>query len=369
MIKYLVLVTISLICRVDYVSAARPNPEDRLQNQLIAEKQKLIEADRNQRAVLSNLYDINRKIKRLVREKSDLEYEQMSLVNSNKELAQRIIEIEQKLIEQKDLLRSRIYAIHKMGGSGVLGFLMSSKGSAHLERNLKIMGLIAKQDIELIQDYHQNVKDLQIQKTRLQNRIDKLRKTENKIKSREQRLLTENDQKSKILDAIKIKTQKTLKSLDQIRKTKMAQIDVSESGILDNLFLPSFFEKKGHLPWPITGEVVQNFGMTKLESTNLNYANKGIVIQSNSSSSVKSIFEGKISYINDIEGLGKTVIIDHGDHYYSVYSMLKDVQVSEGQSISQGQIFAITQNDQLYFEVRHFSQPYDPRSWMKGTPL
>lgn len=360
---------ILLVCFAQVSLAARPNIEDRLQDQIIKEKEKLIQADRDQRKVLSNLYDINRKIKRLVREKSDLEYEQMNLVNSNRELAQKIVEIEAKIKQQKDLLRSRIYAIHKMGGAGAIQLLMSSNGSADLERNLKIIGLIAKQDLDLIQDYVSNVKSLQIQKQRLQNRIDRLNKNEKKIRNREQILLTENDQKNRILDAIKQKTQKTLKSLDQIRQIKISETDISETGILDGLFMPSFFERKGQLPWPMPGQIVRGFGLSKLESSQLTFANKGVVIRSSVLSPVKAVFDGKVSYLNEIEGIGTTIIIDHGDHYYSVYSKLSDVSVSDGQQVSQGQTLAKTQTDELYFEVRHFSQPYDPQVWMKGTPL
>ncbi|MGE0633330.1 MAG: murein hydrolase activator EnvC, partial [Pseudobdellovibrionaceae bacterium] len=69
------------------------------------------------------------------------------------------------------------------------------------------------------------------------------------------------------------------------------------------------------------------------------------------------------------DGFGTTVILDHGDHYYSIYSGLSKVKVEIGDEIETRQVIAEagwvpeTGMPGLYFEVRHFSEATDPSSW------
>ena len=83
-------------------------------------------------------------------------------------------------------------------------------------------------------------------------------------------------------------------------------------------------------------------------------------------SKVKSVFAGTVAFVGSLAGYGKTLVIDHGDHYYTVYSHTDSISVGEGDEVAQNQIIA-SSGEGLYFEVRHFSEPYDPSSWIKGT--
>ncbi len=85
---------------------------------------------------------------------------------------------------------------------------------------------------------------------------------------------------------------------------------------------------------------------------------------------MKAIFSGTVAFADEVPGFGTTVIIDHGDHYYSVYSHNKKLFVKPGESIKEQQVIghsgrsAINLADGLYFEIRHFSEPLDPQSWL-----
>ncbi len=74
-----------------------------------------------------------------------------------------------------------------------------------------------------------------------------------------------------------------------------------------------------------------------------------------------------------MNGFGRTLIIDHGDHYYSVYSNIEGIDVGLGDEVEQNQVVAKSGLDParsiegIYFEIRHFSEPADPSLWMKGS--
>jgi septal ring factor EnvC (AmiA/AmiB activator) len=116
----------------------------------------------------------------------------------------------------------------------------------------------------------------------------------------------------------------------------------------------------------------QKFGLVKSDDQAYTLSNKGVYISAAQGSPVKSVFSGKISYVGDLPGFGTTLIVDHGDHYYSVYSHMKEVAVNVGDEVEQSQVIAqigtppVDKTPGLYFEIRHFSEPYDPQQWMKG---
>ncbi len=64
-------------------------------------------------------------------------------------------------------------------------------------------------------------------------------------------------------------------------------------------------------------------------------------------------------------------IIDHGDHFYTVYAHLQEIFRKKGDAVDTGEVIA-TLGDTgslkgvcLHFELRHHGQPVDPVEWLK----
>ncbi len=348
-----------------------------LAEQLEQAKKEIVEKEVRQRKVMSSLYEINRKIKKIVTEEFNLGQQRMAYENSARDLAIKILDLEERLKEQKARLRERISAIYKLGGQGLARLIFSSSSSAELEKNLKILGIIAKHDLDVIKDYAATMKELEGKKIKFTQRLAKIKRLSGAIKNQEQRLAAENTSKSKILENIRQSKQFSVERLHGLRSKSSLLTSQDDSGVLDLLFRPSFFEKKKLLPAPVSGPVVRNFGVIHDEEHNLNWSQKGILFSVPVNTPVKTVFSGTVAYAGEVPGYGKTVIIDHGDHYYSVYGNNHDVTVSVNQEVKQNQVISHsgrTQDyeseaatDGLYFEIRHFSEPYDPKSWLKGT--
>ena len=106
--------------------------------------------------------------------------------------------------------------------------------------------------------------------------------------------------------------------------------------------------------WPLKGKVISVFG-----STYENRLNKGINIQPNASSDVSASRSGKIVFCADnFEGYGKTIIIDHGDGFFTVYARNAQVFVKAGENVTRGVIIAKAgsygkdKNTYLHFQIR-----------------
>lgn len=350
---------------------ASPTDMNSLTKDFEATKQKLEEADVKQRQVLSALYQINKKVKKIVTEKGSLSQQRSYLEVSINNLTQKVSELEERTKSQRTLLAERLKAIYKLGGPSLARFLFNSTSSSSLERNLKILGWVAGRDVEVIRNHSRDLKDLESKKKSLAQRLEKLKSLEQKIVQQENLLRSEQAIKNKLLDGIRKNRMFALNKIQGLRE-KSLHFNIDDAGVFDLLFKASFSDQKGHLPVPLQGVVTRKFGLMKGQDQPYTFNNKGIYISAAKGSPVKSIFEGRVSFVGSVPGFGQTLIVDHGDHYYSVYSHTEEVKVQTGDEVTQAQVLAqvgapqYEGNPGLYFEIRHFSEPYDPQQWMKG---
>lgn len=340
-------------------------------------KKSLLKDELKQRQVMGSLYSINRSMKKIVSEKATLDQEKLLVEAQTKDLAAKLLELDSKVKSQKSMLRFRLSAIYKLGGQGLARILLTSQNSSQLERNLKILGGVAKKDLELIKDFTVSSKDLDKKRRRFANRLKHLKNLEAKISSKEKTLLAENKSKAGIIDNLRKSKQAALTKMKTLR-TKTAKVQSNtqeENEMLDLLLRPAFFEKKGQLPQPVAGRIVKGFGLIRDKSHDVVLSHKGVFIDAPQGAAVKAVSEGRVAFAGFVDGYGRTVIVDHGDHYYSVYAHANDLKVQEGQEIAQNQTLATAGNGNsefdngIYFEIRHFSEPTDPRQWMKGSLL
>ncbi|UOF00554.1 murein hydrolase activator EnvC family protein [Bdellovibrio reynosensis] len=351
--------------------AAKPADVDSLSQDFAATKKKLEAAEVKQRQVLSALFQINKKIKKIVREKGELSQQRAFLEMNVRNLSQKVEDLDSRSKSQRTLLAERLRAIYKLGGPSMARFLFSSNNSSSLERNLKILGIVASRDLDLIKNYSRDLKDLQVKRNALASRLENLKNIEVKILAQEKDLIKEQELKGTVLDSIRKSKYFAQNKMNGIRE-KSLHLNIEDAGVFDLLYKASFADQKGNLPLPIYGVVTKKFGLIKGEDHPYSLSHKGIYISAAKGTPVKSIFEGQVSFVGEVPGFGTTLIVDHGDHYYTVYSHAQDVQVAVGEEIKESQVLAQVgeapqeSNPGLYFEIRHFSEPYDPQQWMKG---
>lgn len=107
-------------------------------------------------------------------------------------------------------------------------------------------------------------------------------------------------------------------------------LDTKESSLLAN----NFVMNRGKLPWPVEkGTITVNYGKNAHPTLpNVYTQNNGIDISTPKNAVVRSIFDGEVTSVINIQGAGKVVIIKHGN-YRSVYSNLQDVYVTKGAKV------------------------------------
>ncbi len=103
--------------------------------------------------------------------------------------------------------------------------------------------------------------------------------------------------------------------------------------------------------WPVKGKVVHYF-----REPMGNAFNNGIKILAQQGDAVKASRSGKVVLADYLSGYGQTIILDHGDGYYSVYANNDQLLVKLGDAVNQGTDIAYFDKDQdstyLHFEIR-----------------
>ena len=344
---------------------------EKLAKDLERQKINLAKTELKQRRVLSALYELNKKIKRLVTDRGQLAEQKEVLEFSVTQLEEQIQKLQAQSQQQKSFLAIRLKAIYKLGGDSIAKYLLESKSSTHLERNLKILGIVASRDLDLLKNYKQDLTSLKSKKMQLAQRLAKLETLQSEIQEKEIRLVAEQKTKGKLLEGLR-KSRLFAEEKIQALREKSLSFNIDDSGLFDTLYKSSFADFQGALPMPLDGPVTQKYGLIKGINHPYTLSHKGIFISGDVGSPVRSVFDGKIAWVGELPGFGKTLIVDHGDHYYSVYSHMQNIEVQTGDKIRQEQRIASVgpayteANAGLYFEIRHFSEPYDPQKWMKG---
>lgn len=135
--------------------------------------------------------------------------------------------------------------------------------------------------------------------------------------------------------------------------------------------LSSNFEKnKGKLPWPTSqGIIIKKFGQQNHPLLkNIKIENDGIDIQVDPGSTIRSVFDGTVVKAIYVGEFNMVVVVNHGS-YFTVYSNLKEVYVSENQKISrQDPIGVVGENREgvpvLHFELWRNMKPQNPAGWI-----
>lgn len=145
----------------------------------------------------------------------------------------------------------------------------------------------------------------------------------------------------------------------------------TESVLLNdgNTALNTSFEKnRGSLPWPVDrGIVTMHFGRNTLPSGSTMDVTS-VTISSDIGTSVKSVFSGTVSTVQNVEDM-QVVIIQHG-RYFTTYSNLSGVTVQRGQEVTTGQVIGkVAANfdgvGAIDFYMSNESSNFDPERWLR----
>ncbi|MDI1482591.1 peptidoglycan DD-metalloendopeptidase family protein [Polyangium sp. y55x31] len=134
----------------------------------------------------------------------------------------------------------------------------------------------------------------------------------------------------------------------------------ADSGPRDADARLGFEAQKGRLLFPVAGRAEVR--------RSSKHGVSGIELFTQPGAAVRSVAAGRVVFADRYDGYALTVIIDHGDRYYSVYASLGGTELRAGDPVAAGARVgtapAAGQGDTVYFEIRRGATPLDPGPWL-----
>ena len=341
------------------------------------------------------------------REKSEIERlneidEEISLVRNliyrlrreekikEKTITQAEVTIEKKESEHTSLVNryaKRVTHTYKKGRLSDLEKLLDAKSWRQAVYRAKYIKIISEHDRSLADEIRRNLVEIETKRTVMERELIDIRKIDEEKLSRKKWLEQRRRVRNKELGNLKRDRQKMSVALNERKKAaqqmesiisrleraRVARIAELERRRKEMELLGSvpFKELKGKLPWPIEGKVISRFGTYQNPNLKTVTENTGIDIHGSEGTEVRSIYDGIVTTVTYIRGYGNTVILDHGDGFYSVYTHVMDVEVEENSYVNARDIIAHVgdsgslEGTKLHFEIWGNKDKLNPELWLK----
>ena len=252
-----------------------------------------------------------------------------------------------------------------------MAVLFSQQSPVELDQALHGLRTVADRDYRLIRSYQRNVAAYRDQRSKLKRQVEKLVTLERKIREQEGRLVAEHQAKAAVVSGLEASKAAQIERMQAIRADAPAIPGADEK--LVSLLQASFFERKGRLPPPVAGTVTRGYGAILDERSGAQLSHRGWQIAAARGAPIAAVFDGSIAFSGWMDGYGSLIVVDHGDHYYTIYGNSAKPRFKPGDSVKLGQTIAEVGDSSwrsgkgIYFEIRHFSEPEDPARWVRAN--
>jgi len=292
-----------------------------------------------------------------------------------------------RLEKHKKLYSDRLVYMYKFGKAKNLALLLTSASFNQALIRYKYLKLIAEYDEKTIKSIQEDKVKIEKLQRQLSEDLSAKDKSIREKQKEEENFKNRLNIKSGLLASIKQnqsyfrnqitekkKEQEKLLSIIAVLERARKQQETSPSTTNEEYVTIDFenFKKgKGKLPWPVKGKIATKFGKQYDPVSKTSINNSGVEINSKVGTPVKCVFTGVVRMITYLGGYGNTVIVDHGNGYYTVYSYLGEIYVRKNDIVETSQIIAQVGDSgslagsKLHFEIYGGNQPFNPQYWLR----
>ena len=365
---------------------AQSSAIEALRNEIEATKKRIQSEDRKEKSTVRKVSNLSEEISLLQRLVKEIDKEERLLVADITRTENQILKSEVELDSLKARYARRLNKIYKKGQLTNLEKVFSSTSWRQAIYRSKYLKIIAEIDQKTFDTMKSLLVEIGKQKLNLEAALRKKRRLK---RDRSQTLtLVQNKKRKEQTALIKIRqSQKDLKSFLTEKQAGVKQLEVIIKKIRDDinrferearirqqqqaLQSKEFPKLKGQLEWPAQGRVITKFGRQwnpKLKTTT---ENPGIDIKGKPGSEIRTVLGGIVTTITFIRGFGTTIIIDHGNGFYTVYGHVTKVEIFEDSQVRGGEVIAYMGDSssingtQLHFEIWGQGKKLDPEKWLK----
>jgi septal ring factor EnvC (AmiA/AmiB activator) len=345
-----------------------------------------------QQRLQGQVHDVNDELSNLERQRestqrivSEIERQIGGLSSQLDRSSAELILAEDNLAERRAVLERRLVDIYKRGPLYTFQALMAAESFGDLLSRYKYLYLTSEQDRALVAD----VEKLRNRVVHQRNDLLDVRKQLDRTREeREAEFAKYSDlarERARRLQTLQRSAKSTERRLSELQKDearlngllaaleRARREEAARGAVRGTLPGPGSITTAdlGKLDWPVEGAIVYRFGRDTLPSGGIIRWN-GVGIAAAPGTPVKAVASGKVRLVGQFGTYGLTVVLEHGNGYYSVYSHLETAAVKLGAMVEKGEVLGgvgganSDYGPHLHFEIRGENQTaLDPTTWLR----
>jgi septal ring factor EnvC (AmiA/AmiB activator) len=364
-------------------SAVEPAPvgvpadrADELQREIEASSDQVAAFSREAATVVKRLDETERSLDQARKEAARLAAKLHVVALRIRELEDRYQDVEKRAERNANYVAGRLAALYQLSWFGKFQLMASAESVFDFITLKRALERILAQDEALIDQFAADKAEMLSLLARLGTQKDAQHAAAANLNRRMAAMRAQQARREALL--AKIRSQKSLQ-LAAIESLRSAARELDRSVAALKSDPPpaagptekSFGALKGLLMMPVEGKIVSFFGNYRDRRLKVTHIQSGINIQADRGEPIRAVFGGRTLYASWFKGFGNMLIIDHGDHYYTVYAHLEEQFKSEGDPVETGEVIATVGDTGamagpgLHFEIRHHGKPMNPMDWIK----
>jgi murein hydrolase activator len=338
------------------------------------------------------VHDVNDELSNLERQRestqrivNEIERQIGGLASQLDRSSAELILAQDNLAERRAVLQRRLVDIYKRGSLHTFQVMLAAESFGDLLSRYKYLYLTSEQDRALVNDVEQLRNRVVQQRNNILNvrgELDRRREEREAEASKYSELASERARKLQTLQRSARKTERRLGELqrDESRLNgllaaleRRRRDEAARGALRGGVSAPGSITTAdlGKLDWPVEGTIVYRFGRDTLPSGGIIRWN-GVGIAAPVGTPVKAVESGNVRLVGQFGTYGLTIVLEHGNGYYSVYSHLETAGVKLGAAVSKGGIIGTVggansdYGPHLHFEIRGDNQiALDPATWLR----
>lgn len=297
------------------------------------------------------------------------------------EIEERSRELEAALDTGEAYAAKRLSALYKLNWLGRIHLLATAESFFDFVHRRSSLQRILAQDDSLLEALNNDKIALESLLTQLNAKKAEKRSLELTLKDRIGSLSDRQERRRILLEKIRGEKKLEIAALSALKEAA-ADLDTAVMHIEPSVpkSAPSVKNKsedktfdayKGLLSWPVKGKIISFFGPHRNREYAVTNFQSGINIRAERGEPIRCVADGYTIFSNWFKGFGNMMIIDHGDHYYTVYAHLEEVFKVKGDRVEKNEVIATVGDSgslmgpALHFEVRYHGKPVDPMEWIR----
>jgi septal ring factor EnvC (AmiA/AmiB activator) len=346
-----------------------------------AHKENVAAIEKKEMDVINDLHDIDYTLNLKKREVAALKSAMADLEKKIDLNTIRSRELAGEIEERKTYASRRIVALYKLNQLGRLNYLASADTMYQFFYRRTLLETILDQDRKLLLTLTDMNNDLQRVSSDLDRQNQELSLFKKDLTLQIDQMTAAKNRRTALLKKIRNEKSLELAAIESLQHSAKA-LNEKINRLQDDAVQPEkdegaqpdlFTDLKGLLMMPVKGKIVHFYGTYKDTRFNLVNFRSGINIKADLGEPVHAVFKGMTLYADWFKGYGNMIIIDHGDHYYTVYAHAEELFKKKGDLVDAGEVIATVGDSGsvsgpgLHFEVRYHGKPVDPMHWIRKS--